>query len=84
MILRDAHALKALMTDRDMTGARLSRAAGVSRQFIHQLSTGKRHACRDHVAALIAAALGVPLETLFMPEATRLVSQPETREGVAA
>lgn len=67
MKLRDADLLVAHMKHHDFTQARLARAAGCSRQFIHLLVTGQKKSCSARVGSRIEEALDVPATTLFLP-----------------
>ena len=67
MKLRDADLLVAHMKHRDFSQARLARAAGCSRQFIHLLAKGEKKSCTTTVAERIEQALDVPPTTLFLP-----------------
>lgn len=67
MKLRDPSLLVAHMKHHDFTQARLARAAGCSRQFIHLLVTGQKKSCSDRIGARIEQALDVPPTTLFLP-----------------
>lgn len=51
-----------------MSGRRLARCAGKHPSFIDHLLSGRRSSCAPRTAELIAEALDVPLEILFMPE----------------
>ena len=64
MRLRDPQLLQEHMRGADYTQARLARAAGTSRQFVHMLIRGDR-TCTPLVGARIEAALGVQPGTLF-------------------
>lgn len=66
MKLRDPDLLVAHMKHRDFSQARLARAAGCSRQFIHLLATGRKKSCSERVADRIEQALDVPETTLFL------------------
>jgi len=65
MKVRDVALLRQYAEDRRMSGARLSRHAGVSRQFIYMLLKGDKRSCTPHVAGLIEEALAVLPGTLF-------------------
>jgi transcriptional regulator with XRE-family HTH domain len=67
MTLTSVENLRELMERKDFSGARLARYAGCSRQFIHQLLTGKKKSMTPRVAENIAEALDVPLGVLFLP-----------------
>lgn len=66
MKLRDADLLVAHMKHRDFSQARLARAAGCSRQFIHLLVTAQKRSCTEKIARRIEQALDVPETTLFL------------------
>lgn len=66
MKLRDPDLLVAHMKHRDFSQARLARAAGCSRQFIHLLATGQKKSCTEKIAHRIEQALDVPETTLFL------------------
>lgn len=63
--LIDPMLLEDLMDVRQKNGAQLGRQVGTSRQFIHQLRTGKRTSCTDITAHAIEVALGVTPGALF-------------------
>lgn len=69
MRLRNPYLLSRLMDERDMTGARLGRRAGVSRQFISQLLNQRRTSCSVEIAGRIEAALEVKPGSLFRADA---------------
>lgn len=79
MRLISVETLEALMRQKDFNGSRLARYAGCSRQFISQLTTGRKHTCTPKLAVNIAEALDVPLSVLFVPsvstEAARIVKK---------
>lgn len=58
------------MEFRGETATSLAEKAGVSRQIIGFLRTGRRTSCRPDTARKIAFALKVLPESLFMPELT--------------
>lgn len=68
MKLRDADLLVRYMEVRDFSQARLGRYAGVSRQFIHKLTSGQTRTCSERVGELIEEGLSVLPGTLFAPE----------------
>lgn len=71
MRLTSPKALRGYMEDKGFTQERLARYAGLNhRSFIGHLLTGERKTCRPRTAELIAEALGVPLEALFVPSVT--------------
>lgn len=87
MKLKDAELLVAHMRHKDYTQARLARAAGCSRQFIHLLVTGGRRSCTQRVGSRIEEALDVPPGTLFLAlkshTARRTVASRATRSDAA-
>lgn len=66
MKLRDPDLLVAHMKHHDFSQARLARAAGCSRQFIHLLTRGEKKSCTEKIARRIEQALDVPETTLFL------------------
>lgn len=67
MRLRDPHLLADYLRLRDLSQARLARAAGCSRQFIWQLlHDPAKRTCTTEVAARIEEALAVLPGTLFV------------------
>lgn len=54
--------------DKKMSQRKLARYAGVHPSFINHLTSGRRKSCEPRTAELIAEALEVPLEILFVPE----------------
>ena len=88
--LIDPALLDNLMDLKQKNGAQLGRLAGTSRQFIHQLRTGKRTSCTDAKAAAIAAALGVKTGALFrdatdlQPRRAQILDAPPRRARAAA
>lgn len=75
MELRDPKMLALFMQQkRERTGlnaSNLADTAGVSRQFISQLKTGRDKTCKPETADLIARFLDVPLEALFVEKSSR-------------
>ena len=88
MKLRDADLLVAHMKHRDFSQARLARAAGCSRQFIHLLAKGEKKSCTEKIARRIEQALDVPETTLFLrmesPSRGPLVARRTTRPARSA
>lgn len=84
MKLISADTLRALMDQKGFTGARLGRAAGVSRAFISQLRLGTKRSCSKDVAEFIAEALDVPLTLLFDPQTPCIETRNVKRQAVAA
>lgn len=68
--------------DKKMSQRRLARYAGKHPSFINHLTSGRRRSCEPRTAELIAEALGVPLELLFVPE-TASSSTALSKEKVA-
>lgn len=66
MKLKSPELLQAFMKQQAYSNARLARAAGCSRQFIWQLLKEERTTMTPHRAALIAEAMGCPVEVLFV------------------
>lgn len=56
--------------EKKMSQRRLARYAGKHPSFINHLTSGRRRSCEPRTAELIAEALEVPLEILFVPERT--------------
>ncbi|MFD6030513.1 helix-turn-helix domain-containing protein [Cellulosimicrobium funkei] len=87
MKLRNPELLVAYMDEKKFSQARLARYAGVSRQFIHMLTTGQKTTCRPEVGGLIEEALGLLKGTLFDPKesppARPAVVRPRTTHGAA-
>jgi len=54
--------------DKKMSQRRLARYADTHPSFINHLTSGRRKSCEPRTAELIAEALEVPLELLFVPE----------------
>lgn len=50
-----------------MSQRRLARCAGVHPSFINHLTSGRNKTCEPRTAELIAEALEIPLEILFVP-----------------
>lgn len=83
MTLKSVDLLVAFMTQKDYSGARLARAAGCSRQFIWQLLKGQKKSMKPLTAVLIAEALDVPLQVLFVPSVATVGSQTVKRTVAA-
>lgn len=66
MKLKDKELLTAYMRHTDFSQARLARAVGTSRQFIHMLASGEKSSCSEKVGSRIEQALNVPPGTLFL------------------
>lgn len=66
MKLKDKDLLVAHMKHGDFTQARLARAAGCTRQFVQQLTSGGKTSCREITGSRIEEALDVLPGTLFL------------------
>jgi hypothetical protein len=62
MYLTDPEQLRKWMAYRHLSYGDLGRAADVSRQFIHQLATGRKRTCKPKTARLIEKILLDPPE----------------------
>lgn len=83
MRLTSPDTLRALMAQRGYSLARLARYADCSKGFISHLLAGRKTTCTPALAQLIAEALDVPLEILFVPSVSAGSGQIE-RKGRAA
>lgn len=83
MRLTSPDTLRALMGQRGYSLARLARYAGCSKGFISHLLAGRKNTCTAQLGQLIAEALDVPLELLFVPSVSAGSGQTE-RKGRAA
>lgn len=54
--------------EKKMSQRKLARYAGTNPSFINHLTAGRRKSCTPRTAELIAEALEVPLDVLFVPE----------------
>lgn len=74
--------------DKKMSQRKLARYSDTHPSFINHLTSGRRRSCEPRTAELIAEALEVPLELLFVPEVSRTAmqksQQQETREEIPA
>lgn len=61
-------ALKSAMVAKNYTGTEVAERAGLSRQIVWLLSSGRRAHCNPETAGAIAKAMGMPTEYLFMLE----------------
>lgn len=72
MRLHSAERLKAFVGSPEsgakMSQRRLARYIGKHPSFVNHLTSGRRKSCEPRTAELIAEALEVPLEILFVPE----------------
>lgn len=84
MKLRDSDLLVRYMQAKDFSQARLGRYAGVSRQFIHKLTSGDTRTCSRKVGELIEEALSVLPGTLFVPEESIAARPNVQRQKTAA
>lgn len=67
-----------------MSQRKLARYAGVHPSFINHLTSGRRKSCEPRTAELIAEALEVPLDVLFVPEVASATSASAKQEKVPA
>lgn len=65
-----------------MTQRRLARCIGKHPSFVNHLTSGRKKSCEPRTAELIAEALEVPLEILFVPEVASVAST-SSKEQVA-
>lgn len=84
MRVKDRDLLTRYMKERDMSGARLGRFAGVSRQFIYKLMDGDKTSCTPTVAKRIEEALQVLEGTLFERNESPQTQHRTTKTGRAA
>lgn len=70
MKLQSPDILKALMQRREFSLSRLARYAGCNKSFISHLTSGRKTTCTPELAHRIAEALEVPLELLFVTQAS--------------
>jgi len=71
MRLHSTERLRAFVGEGDgckMSQRQLARYIGKHPSFVNHLTSGRRKSCEPRTAELIAEALGVPLEIIFMPE----------------
>lgn len=54
--------------DKKMSQRKLARYTSTHPSFINHLTAGRRRSCEPRTAELIAEALDVPLDVLFVPE----------------
>jgi DNA-binding XRE family transcriptional regulator len=85
-VLRDTKLLADYLEHRKTSQASLARAAKVSRQFIHQLTTGDKTSCTVETAHAIEEHLGLIPGTLFvsvtsLPGRHRLVRRQNMEAG---
>lgn len=83
MKLKSSETLRAVMRQEGFSGARLARYAGCSTSFIAQLARGDKRTCTPKLATGIVEALGVSLETLFVPNLPSTAGR-AVKEGAAA
>jgi len=67
MQLQSKDTLKALIEQRKLSLATMARYADCSKSMISHLTAGRKTTCTPKLAGLIAEALDVPLEVLFVP-----------------
>lgn len=70
MRLTSGKILRGLMDTKRLSNAEVAMSAGVGRTFVSALVNGRRTSCTPRVAELIAERLEVPLEVLFVPNAS--------------
>ena len=74
--------------DKKMSQRKLARYSNTHPSSINHLTSGRRRSCEPRTAELIAEALDVPIELLFVPEASRSAMQNaqhhQTREEIPA
>jgi transcriptional regulator with XRE-family HTH domain len=70
MRVQSGATLRALMDQKNFSTARLGRYTDCSKSFIHRLCTGEKRSCSPKLAERIAEALDVPIEILFVLEAS--------------
>jgi transcriptional regulator with XRE-family HTH domain len=70
MKLTSKDTLRALMKQRGLSYADVGRAAGCHKTMISALANGYRPSCTPKLAERIAQCLAVPLEVLFVPNAS--------------
>ena len=70
MRLKDGTLLRGFMNVRGASNADVAMAAGVGRTFISALVNGRRTSCSPKVAERIAGYFQVPLESLFVVNAS--------------
>lgn len=71
MRLQSGETLAALIRQRGLNQSRLAAAAGCSPSFVNGLCLGTKSSCSDPLAQRIAEVLGVPVDVLFAPTASR-------------
>jgi transcriptional regulator with XRE-family HTH domain len=70
MKLRSAEILKAFMKDQRLSMQGLATRANCSKSFVGFLANGAKTTCTPALAVRIAEALSVPLDVLFVDEAS--------------
>lgn len=70
MKLTSKDTLRALIKQRDLSYADVGRAAGCHKTMVSALANGYRPSCTPKLAERISKCLGVPLEVLFVPQAS--------------
>lgn len=84
MKLTSGKILRGLMDDRRVSNADVADAAGVGRTFISALVNGRRNSCKPRTAERIARYLQVPLEILFVEQASTGSCRSSERELIAS
>lgn len=62
----------------------LAEKANVHPSFINHLTSGRKKSCEPHTAESIAAALGVPISVIFLPEEPTDKRQTNQRQATLA
>lgn len=65
-----------------MSQRKLARYSGTHPSFINHLTAGRKTSCEPRTAELIAEALEVPLDVLFVPQVASIATQ-SSKEQVA-
>lgn len=81
MRLASGNTLSALLEQKSMSQARLARYVECHRSFINHLVRGRKKTCTPRRAELIAEALDVPREILFLTSPSINKSQTSTKKG---
>ena len=83
MRLTSGKTLRGLMEAKHLSNADVGMSAGVGRTFISALVNGRRTSCTPGVAERIAERLQVPLDVLFVPNASAASGQNAKTRRVA-
>jgi len=76
-------AFRSYVKHRGMTMSEIGEKAGVSRQLVGHLHSGKRNSCKPENARGIEKALDAPRGSLFLDQAS-LVARDTKRQKIAA